>query len=171
MCKGWFHHPNTHWLVVHLWQNDTGWKGGDRPAGGDRSRSVRGWPGRSVLFAGPLLRAHLLTTGRRVVVWPAAIVRPPGGTGPGRLRHQLSPASIYSRRQRRLVHRTQPRRSPGAWWASAANKRHRAYTCALLATTTSAYKWGLKVASIGGILDSWQIDKSEFKEDRQCLFW
>ena len=34
MYKGWFHHPNTHWLTVHLWQNDTGWKGGDRPAGG-----------------------------------------------------------------------------------------------------------------------------------------
>ena len=50
------------------------------------------------------------------------------------LRHQLSPASIYSRRQRRLVHRTQPRRSPGAWGPLATNKRHRVYTGALLAT-------------------------------------
>ena len=29
-------------------------------------------------FAGPLRRAHLLTTRKLVVVWPAAIVRPPG---------------------------------------------------------------------------------------------
>lgn len=42
MYKGWFHHPNAHWLTVHLWQNDTGWKGGDRPAGRNRSGSVRG---------------------------------------------------------------------------------------------------------------------------------
>ena len=42
LCKGWFHHPNTHWLTVHLWQNDTGWKGGDQPAGGNRSGSVWG---------------------------------------------------------------------------------------------------------------------------------
>ena len=58
------------------------------------------------------------------------------------LRHQLSPASIYSRRQRRLVHRTQPRRSPGAWGSSAANKRHRVYTCALLSITIVDYaRW------------------------------
>ncbi len=63
------------------------------------------------------------------------------------LRHQLSPASIYSRRQRRLVHRTQPRRSPGAWGPSATNKRHRVYTCALLATTSRAYKKGVEYHS------------------------
>ena len=72
---------------------------------------------------------------------------PSGGTGPGRLHHQLSPASIYSRRQRRLVHRTQPRRSPGAWGPSATNKRHRVYTCALLATTSRAYKKGVEYHS------------------------
>ena len=83
MCKGWFHHPNTHWLTVHLWQNVAGQRGGDRPAGGNRSGSVWAWPGRSVLFVGPLIRAHLLTTSKRVVVWPAAIVRPPGETGAG----------------------------------------------------------------------------------------
>ena len=64
--------------AVHLWQNDTGRKGGDRPAGGNRRGSVRGWPGRSVLFVGPLLKAHLLTTSRwLVVVLPTAAVRPP----------------------------------------------------------------------------------------------
>ena len=41
MCKGWFHHPNTHWLMVHLWQDDAGRKGGDRPAGGNRSGSAQ----------------------------------------------------------------------------------------------------------------------------------
>ena len=54
MCKGWFHHPNTHWLTVHLWQNVAGQRGGDRPAGGNRSGSVWAWPGRSVLFVAPL---------------------------------------------------------------------------------------------------------------------
>ena len=90
-----------------------------------------------------------------VAVWPAAIVRPPGA-GPDQLHHQLSSASIYSRRQRRLVHRTQPRRSPGAWGPSATNKRRRVYTGALLATTTTinAYKRGLKVVCSRGILYS-----------------
>ena len=41
LCKGWFHHPNTHWLMVHLWQDDAGRKGGDRPAGGNRSGSAQ----------------------------------------------------------------------------------------------------------------------------------
>ena len=85
MCKGWFHHPNTHWLTVRLWLNDIGRKGGDRPAGGNRRGSVRGWPGRSILFVGPLLRAHLLTTcqGRRWYCLTAA-VRPPGAVPAGR---------------------------------------------------------------------------------------
>lgn len=58
------------------------------------------WALRSL--CGPLLSAHLLTTSKLAVVWPAAIMRPLGETGPGRLRHQLSPASIYSKRHRRL---------------------------------------------------------------------
>ena len=40
-----------------------------------------------------------------------------------------------SRRHRRLVHRTQLRRSLGAWGSSATNKLRRVYTGALLATT------------------------------------
>ena len=92
MCKGWFHHPNTHWLTVHLWQNDRGWKGGDRPAGENRSGSVRGmtWALRSPCRLSR--RAHLLTTSKLAVVWPAAIVRPPGAAPPGGLPCQYIPA-------------------------------------------------------------------------------
>ena len=70
--------PFTHWRTVHLWQNDRGWKGGDRPAGENRSGSVRGmtWALRSPCRLSR--RAHLLTTRKLVVVWPSAIVRPPG---------------------------------------------------------------------------------------------
>ncbi len=41
------------------------------------------WALRSL--CGPLLSAHLLTTSKLAVVWPAAIMRPLGETGPGRL--------------------------------------------------------------------------------------
>ena len=34
-------------------------------------------------LVGPLLSAHLLTTSKLEVVWPAAIVRPPGAAPPG----------------------------------------------------------------------------------------
>jgi len=44
---------------------------------GTEGGSVRGWPGRSVLFVGPLLRAHLLTTRKRAVVLPPAAVHSP----------------------------------------------------------------------------------------------
>jgi len=64
-----------------------------------------------------------------------AAVRPPGGL-PG-----CPPLPVYtSRRRRRLVHRTQLRRSPGAWGPSTTNKLRQVYTGALLATTISAYK-------------------------------
>ena len=148
MCKGWFHHPNTHWLTVHLWQNDTGRKGGDRSAGGERLGMT--WALRSLCrpSAKSALTHHPQAGGGM-----AFGHRAPSGVW---LRHQLSPASIYSRRQRRLVHRTQPRRSPGAWGPSATNKRRRVYTGALLATTTTinAYKRGLKVVCSRGILYS-----------------
>ena len=112
MCKGWFHHPNTHWLMVHLWQNDSqAGKAVIDQQEGTEWGSFRGWPGRSVLFVGPLLKAHLLTTSRwLVVVLPTAAVRPPGGGSTG----AVLPCSVYtSRRQRRLVHRTQLRRCTG----------------------------------------------------------
>ena len=59
-------------------------------------------------------------------------VAPPGGL----------PCWYTSRRQRLLVHRMQLRRSPGAWGPSATNKRHRVYTCALLATMVTPPKKG-----------------------------
>ena len=69
---------------------------------------------------------------RPAVVLPPAAVRSPGAAPPGR---PVLP--VYnSRRQQRLVHRTQPRRSLGAWGASATNKRHRVYACALFAMIT-----------------------------------
>ena len=61
-----------------------------------------------------------------------------GGSAGGTL-----PLPVYtSRRQQRLVHRTQPRRSPGAWGSSDTNKLHQVYTGALLATTICIYNWG-----------------------------
>ena len=152
MCKGWFHHPNTHWLTVHLWQNDTGWKGGDRPAGGNRRGSVRGWPGRSVLFVGPLLKAHLLTTSRwLVVVLPTAAVRPPGAAP----LVQFFPAQyIPADANGGLCIGRSYADALGAWGPSATNKLRRVYTGALLATTISIQKQGLNITSIGAILCS-----------------
>ena len=100
------------------------------------------WALRSLCW--PSRRAHLLTTGQGpMVVLPDGSRAPSGATPPG-----CPPLPIYtSRRQRRLVHRTQPRRSPGAWGPSATNKRHRVYTCALLATTSRAYKKGVEYHS------------------------
>ena len=81
-----------------------------------------------------------------------------GGSAEGVL-----PRPVYtSRRQQRLVHRTQPRRSPGTWGPSATNKRHRVYTGALLATTVNAYKRGLQAVCNDGILCSCQFDKQKF---------
>ena len=66
--------------MVHLWQNDSqAGKAVIDQQEGTEWGSFRGWPGRSVLFVGPLLKAHLLTTSRwLVVVLPTAAVRPPG---------------------------------------------------------------------------------------------
>ena len=59
-------------------------EGGDRPAGGNRRGSVRGWPGRSDLFVGPLRRAHLLTTVQGLmVVLPDGSRAPSGGGSAG----------------------------------------------------------------------------------------
>ena len=106
------------------------------------------------LFLYRLPAKGALTHHRRwqVVVWPAAIVRPPGGTGTGRLRHQLSPASIYSRRQRRLGHRTPLLRYTGAWAPSATNKLRRVYTEALLATTVNVRQKRMNIVRISGII-------------------
>ena len=137
---------------VRLWQNDTGWKGGDRPAGGNRSRSVWGWPGRSVLFVGPLLKAHLLTTSRwLVVVLPTAAVRPPGAAP----LVQFFPAQyIPADANGGLCIGRSYADALGAWGPSATNKLRRVYTGALLATTISIQKQRLNITSIGAILCS-----------------
>ena len=144
-----------------MWQNDTGWKGGDRSTGGERLGMT--WALRSLCrpSAKSALTHHPQAGGGM-----AFGHRAPYGVW---LRHQLSPASIYSRRQRRLVHRTQPRRSPGAWGPSATNKRHRVYTCALLATTSRAYKKGLNITRINAILCAYRFDK--FAIGKESLSW
>ena len=118
------------------------------------------------LFLYRLPAKGALTHHRRwqVVVWPAAIVRPPGGTGTGRLRHQLSPSSICSRRQRRLAHRTPLRRCTGGFGAvghqQAAPGIYRRIACHYYHNLSK----GLNAARFGGILCSCQFDKSYFLE-------
>ena len=155
--KGGFTTEYITWLAVHLWQNDTGWKGGDRPAGGNRSGSVRGWPGRSDLFVGPLRRAHLLTTRKRAVVLPPAVVRSPRGGPPDvpSLPSMDRPADAIGG----LCIGRSCADALGAWGPSATNKLRRVYTGALLAITVRAYKKGLNVIRIGAILCSCQFDK------------
>ncbi|RKJ75653.1 hypothetical protein D7Y41_32920 [Anaerotruncus sp. 1XD22-93] len=83
---------------------------------------------------GPLRRAHLLITGQGpAVVLPDGSRAPSGGGSAG----VSSLAGNTSRRQRQLVHRTELRQCAGGLGSSATNKRHGAYTCALLATTIS----------------------------------
>ena len=136
---------------VRLWQNDTGWRGWftsrRKPSG-----SVRGWPGRSVLFVGPLLKAHLLTTSRwLVVVLPTAAVRPPGAAP----LVQFFPAQyIPADANGGLCIGRSYADALGAWGPSATNKLRRVYTGALLATTISIQKQGLNITSIGAILCS-----------------
>ena len=135
MCKGWFHHPNTHWLTVRLWQNDIGREGGDRPAGGTEGGASG--DGLGAPFSLSALSKSALTHHQQAGGGMACGHRAPSGGGSA---GGPSLPVYTSRRQRRLVHRTQPRRSPGAWGPSATSKRHRVYTCALLATTVNAYK-------------------------------
>ena len=67
-----------------MWQNDTDQKGGDRPTEAEASGDDLGAP---FSFVGPLLRAHLLATRKRMAVLPAAVVRSPMGTS--RMRIQV----------------------------------------------------------------------------------
>ena len=158
--KGGFTTEYITWLAVHLWQNDTGWKGGDRPAGGNRSGSVRGWPGRSDLFVGPLRRAHLLTTRKRAVVLPPAVVRSPRGGPPDvpSLPSMDRPADATGG----LCIGRSCADALGAWGPSVTNKLRRVHTGALLATTVNAYKRGLQAVCDDGILCSCQFDKQKF---------
>ena len=105
---------------------------------GTEGGSVRGWPGCSVLFVGPLLKAHLLTTSRwLVVVLPTAAVRPPGAAP----LVQFFPAQyIPADANGGLCIGRNCVDGMGAWGPSATNKLCQVYTGALLATTISAYK-------------------------------
>ena len=116
------------------------------PAGGD---------GCAVLFVGPLLRAHLLATRKLEVVWPAAIVSPPGAAPPG----CPSPASIHQQTPTAACASDAAAPITGGLGPSAINKRHRVYTGALLAITAKAYKKGLNMVWIDDIL---RFEKLEF---------
>ena len=119
---------------------------------GTKGGSVRGWPGRSVLFVGPLLKAHLLTTIRwLVVVLPTAAVCPPGAAP----LVQFFPAQyIPADANGGLCIGRSYADALGAWGPSATNKLRQVYTGASLAPTINIYKCGLNVIRIGDILGS-----------------
>ena len=139
--------------MVYLWQNDSqAGKAVIDQQEGTEWGIFRGWPGRSVLFVGPLLKAHLLTTSRwLVVVLPTAAVRPPGAAP----LVQFFPAQyIPADANGGLCIGRSYADALGAWGPSATNKLRRVYTGALLATTISIQKQRLNITSIGAILCS-----------------
>ena len=140
-----------------MWQNGTGRKDGDRPAGEDQRWERPGDLGALFLCK---VKAHLLTTSRGLaVVLPAAAVRPPGAAPPGlSFPAQYIPADANGG----LCIGRSCADALGAWGPSATNKRHRVYTGALLATTVSTYKQRLKDVCDGGILRLYQFNKSVF---------
>ena len=79
---------------------------------------------------------------RLVVVWPAAIVRPPGERG--RDGSTISfPLPVYTADANGgLCIGRSFTDAPGAWGSSDTNKLHQVYTGALLATTICIYNWG-----------------------------
>ncbi len=79
-------------------------------------------------------RAHLLTTRKRTVVWPAAIVRSPPGVPS--LPSMDRPADANGG----LCIGRSCADALGAWGPSATNKLRRVYTGALLATTINTHK-------------------------------
>ena len=94
--------------------------------------------GALISFVGPGLRAHLLTTRKRVVVLPAAVVRSPRAALAGRplpAQYDRSADATGGLCIERICVD-----ALGAWGPSATNKLHRIYTGALFATTIKAYK-------------------------------
>ncbi|NBI67787.1 hypothetical protein D1646_13440 [Pseudoflavonifractor sp. 60] len=88
---------------------------------------------------GSLLRAHLLTTSKLAVVWPAAIVRPQRAAPPGAsFPCRYIPADTNGG----LCIGRSCSDALGAWGPTATNKRHRVYTGALLATTATSKNKG-----------------------------
>ena len=86
----------------------------------------------------PSRRAHLLTTRKRAVVLPPAVVRSPRGGPPDvpSLPSMNRPADAADG----LCIGRSSADTLGAWGPSATNKLRRVYTGALLATTINAYK-------------------------------
>ena len=80
LYKGWFTQPLHYidwWLICGKIEHSK--KAVIDQQGGNGSGAS--WMGQGVLsfFIGPGARAHLLTTRKRAVIWPAAIVRSPEG--------------------------------------------------------------------------------------------
>ena len=85
-------------------------------------------------------RAHLLTTRKRAVVLPAAVVRSPRGGPPGV--PSLPSMDRSADATGGLCIGRSFTDAPGAWGSSDTNKLHQVYTGALLATTICIYNWG-----------------------------
>ncbi len=102
--------------------------------GPKRERLGMTWALRSLCR--PSRRAHLLTTRKRAVVLPAAVVRSPRGGPPGvpSLPSMDRPADATGG----LCIGRGCADAPGVWGPSTPNKLRRVYTGALLATTISA---------------------------------
>ena len=111
--------------------NDTGRKGSDRPTGEIGSGASRIDLDVPFSLQTPA-NAHLLTTRKRVGVWPAALVCPPGAAPPER---SCPAQDIPADANGGLCIGRSCADALGAWGPSATNKRHRVYTGALLATT------------------------------------
>lgn len=97
-----------------------------------RERPGMTWELRSLCR--PSRRAHLLTTRKRTVVWPAAIVRSPPGVPS--LPSMDRPAGANGG----LCIGRSCADAMGAWGPWATNKLRRVYAGALLATTINTHK-------------------------------
>ena len=150
MYKGWFHHPNTHWLTVHLWQNGISQKDGDRPAGEDRRRERPGCL--DALFS---CQAQRRTDSPPADgLWWYCLRQPCALRGAAPLELSFPAQYIPADANGGLCIGRSCTDALGAWGPSATNKLHRVYTGALLAITIGVQKQGLNVTSIGAILCS-----------------
>ena len=141
--------PNTHWLTVHLWQNGTGRKDGDRPAGEDQRRERPGDLG--ALF---LCKAKGALTHHQPIAGGGTAYGSRAPSGGGSAGGCPSLPSIPADANGGLCIGRSCADVLGAWGPSATNKLHRVYTGALLAITIGVQKQGLDVTSIGAILCS-----------------
>ena len=127
--------------AVHLWQNGTGWRGGDRPAEGTEagaSGDDLGAPFSLLVLCEE--RTYSPPAWARWWYCLTAAVRPPGAAPAGR----SFPAQYgqASRRQRRLVRRAELRRCTGGLGAVGPQQAAPGIYGALLATIINAYNEG-----------------------------